>query len=80
MWEHLTVANHIQGVFIVSTRLTCLVLHELCRSYIDQNLGSLSHLKVLILEPHLDGQQSFLVKLNGEGQIVMFSHSVAKLV
>ena len=66
-------------MLVVAQRFNVLILHELRRSDIDQYLGSVAHLQVVILEPNLNGQEGLLVDLDGRWQVVVLAKGVAKL-
>ena len=79
-WLIRAVLQDIKGMLVVSECFNTLVLHELCRSDINQNLGCVTHLQVVVLVADLDGQERFLVELHCHWEIIMFSKRVAKLI
>jgi len=55
-------------------------LHELSGGDIDQNLSSVAHLQVVVLEPGLDREERLLVQLDRNRKVVVFAHRISEFV
>ena len=55
-------------------------MHELSGGDIDQNLSSVAHLQVVVLEPGLDREERLLVQLDRNRKVVVFAHRISEFV
>ena len=69
----ITVLEDTQRVLIVPKCFDCLILHVFGRCNIDQDLGCIAHLQIIILKSELDREERLFVELDGDGQIIMLA-------